>query len=228
MLASRWNTIQKRLQASDNEKKKIEALLIYKRCHAFFSQEKDKSGESKEKDKSSDLPDTNKSAKDNYELRCSLKELKAFFDESMELKVWEASSLRLRGTFFAILLVPAMLLLARSVLQDASLLTPRVCGLILAGVTGGLLSSIVRPSKVPAPLPSEFILLRPIIAGLAGLVFWLLLASEVVRIPSVKIAYLFAISVGFADDFLTKVLVNSSRGLAEVTRKTLGHETSTK
>jgi hypothetical protein len=190
----------------------LESLIVYKKCHAFFS------------------PGTDEARDDSYELRCALKTLKAFFDEKIELQVWEASSLRLRGTFFSLLLIPAVSLLACSVLQDVSTRvvdTPRVWGLILASVTGGLLSSIVRPSKVPAPLPSEFILLRPIIAGLAGLVFWLLLATGVVHITSVKIAYLFAVSVGFTDDFLTKVLLNTSRGLAETTRRTLGHERST-
>jgi hypothetical protein len=209
MLIGRWNTIQKRLDACDNkERKMIESLTAYKQCLAFFS------------------PRGNSKTKDSRELRCALKELKAFFDEKVELQVWKSSALRFRTTAFSLLLVPAVTALADLVQREPpdGVKAPQMLGMIVAGITGGLLSSIVRPSTIPAPFSSEFILLRPIVAGLAGFVFWLLLKSGAVTITHVQIAYIFAISVGFTDDSLTKMLLTTSRHLANTTVKALGHD----
>jgi hypothetical protein len=217
MLASRWNTIQKRFdQYNDKEKGRIKNWKNYKACSETFDEP---------------LP-----ASISNEVRYAMRDLNRFFAEPVELEVSRSETIYVRNCWLSLGLIALGASIAAfglihlapigAVSGVGAAANHGVGGVgttALAGALGGTLSAILRPAPVAAPLYGEPIFLRPILGGVAGLVLWLLGAASVILV-SPFVYYLIAMSVGFSDGFLAKFLSQASEKVSQRAVQAIGHD----
>ena len=212
MLPSRWNTIQKRFEQyteKEKEKARITSWATYKLCLNAFNEPPQLI---------------------SNEVRYAMRDLSRFFAEPLELDVSRLETIYRRNCWLSFVLIAPITAVAfidlfgsATHVVDGKIGAGKMGLTVLAGILGGTLSAILRPSAVATPLYGEPWFLRPVLGAVTGLILWLLGAASVIQVGPF-VYYLIAISAGFSDGFLAKFLSQASEKISHRAIQTIGHD----